>query len=158
MKIQDIFNLPKNKGGAKLFKRIMNRYGIPKEDSKELKNNVDNSSSGGSSKVEYWGISDRYNSGGYLDVLIHMVGGYIKGIRDESGNVEIVNVYTVINHYENNNSLYFRNIKAFTFSPSFTKYEKYNTFNDVLKIVNEQGSNLYDLVYPITEEEFYNLN
>lgn len=47
MKIQDIFNLPKNKGGAKLFQRIMNRYGIPKEDSVELKNNVDNSSSGG---------------------------------------------------------------------------------------------------------------
>lgn len=53
MKIQDIFNLPKNRGGAKLFQRIMNRYGIPKEDSKELKNNVDNSSSGGGGGILY---------------------------------------------------------------------------------------------------------
>ena len=53
MKIQDIFNLPQNRGGAKLFQRIMNRYGIPKEDSKELKNNVDNSSSGGGGGVLY---------------------------------------------------------------------------------------------------------
>lgn len=56
MKIQDIFNLQKNRGGAKLFDRIMNRYGIPKEDSKELKNNIDNSSSGGgenTGKIEY---------------------------------------------------------------------------------------------------------
>ena len=56
MKIQDIFNLPKNRGGAKLFQRIMNRYGIPKEDSKELKNNIDNSSSGGgenTGQIEY---------------------------------------------------------------------------------------------------------
>lgn len=53
MKIQDIFNLPKNRGGAKLFQRIMNRYGIPKEDSKELKNNIDNSSSGGRNDIRY---------------------------------------------------------------------------------------------------------
>lgn len=53
MKIQDIFNLQKNKGGAKLFNRIMNRYGIPKEDSKELKNNIDNSSSSGGGGILY---------------------------------------------------------------------------------------------------------
>ena len=40
MKIQDIFKLPNNKGKAKLFQRIMNRYGIPKEDSKELKKKI----------------------------------------------------------------------------------------------------------------------
>lgn len=57
MKIQDIFNLPNNRGGAKLFQRIMNRYGIPKEDSKELKNNIDNSSSGGGSSGEYYLIN-----------------------------------------------------------------------------------------------------
>ena len=59
-KLKDIFTLNLNtRGGAKLFQRIMNRYGIPKEDSKELKNNVDNSSSGGGSssgdnEEEHW--------------------------------------------------------------------------------------------------------
>ena len=67
MKIQDIFNLPKNRGGAKLFNRIMNRYGIPKEDSKELKNNIDNSSSGGGGEILYL----KYNGERYYMYVIN---------------------------------------------------------------------------------------
>lgn len=38
MKLSDIFNLPKNAQGNKLFKRITNKYGLSKEDYKALKN------------------------------------------------------------------------------------------------------------------------
>lgn len=126
-----------------------------------------NSSSGGGSKVEYWGISDKYNHGAkfeedpasaYLYMMTNLLGGYFKGIVASSEKVAIVSAYTTFNHYENNNTFYFKSYKAFTFSPTFTEHEVYNTFNDVLKVTNEQGVNLYDLVYPITEEEFYNLN
>lgn len=55
MKIQDIFKLPNTKGKDKLLNRIMNRYGISKEDSKELKTNIDNFSSRvEGSNIEYF--------------------------------------------------------------------------------------------------------
>lgn len=38
MKLSDIFNLPKNAQGNKLFKKIINKYGLSKEDYKALKN------------------------------------------------------------------------------------------------------------------------
>ena len=71
MKIQDIFNLPKNRGGYKLFNRIMNRYGIPKDYAKELKKNIDNSSSGGgsSSDIEYYTLNINNSSESLADVI-----------------------------------------------------------------------------------------
>ena len=54
MKIQDIFKLNlKTRGGVKLFHRIMNRYGIPKEDNVKLKQNVEIASSCGGSSTNF---------------------------------------------------------------------------------------------------------
>lgn len=56
MKIQDIFKLNTNtRGGVKLFNRIMGRYNIPKQDSKQLIKEIRNSSNGDSGGIkEYY--------------------------------------------------------------------------------------------------------
>lgn len=166
MKIQDIFNLPKNRGGAKLFNRIMNRYGIPKEDSKELKNNIDNSSSGGgggdggNSDVEYWKISEGLTRDD--KVIIYALGSMFKMI-DVNDNIGIAG--GIIPLQENSSGSPIKTLLAFMFNKTImtTLIGQYtiNSFVDYLEILASEGEDrMYILEHltPITKEEFYNLN
>lgn len=174
-KIGEIKGVPVVEGDANLvknqilYKETDNGISLSKRTNGKLEevSGSDNSSSGGGGKVEYWGISDKYNHGAKYEedlasaalyMMINISGGYFKGINDSSEKVEIVNAFVPANHYESNKTLYFKALKAFTFSPTFIEHEKANTFNDILSLSNAQGIDLNDLVYPITEEEFYNLD
>ena len=180
MKIQDIFNLPKNRGGAKLFNRIMNRYGIPKEDSKELKNNIDNSSSGGGSNdIEYYyksvNMTDdakaliKYLAGTFpiikikhpaIGIVDRVVGNSVdygdiitqEGIAFSIPNGEYILFYS---QREPDNSTF--EVKC--------NYPKGDLFNKMLEnnilpeeSIKEVVDFLKQVFIPITEEEFYNLN
>ena len=59
MKLNDVFKLNlQSKGGAKLFDKIMNRYGIPKDEGNTFKESVEVVSSGSndSGKIDYYRI------------------------------------------------------------------------------------------------------
>lgn len=75
MKIQDIFKLNlANRGGVKLFNRIMGRYNIPKEDNKQLIKEVRNSSEGGGDKEYYYKWKDGADKFSELFNLIGKIG------------------------------------------------------------------------------------
>ena len=141
----------------------MNRYGIPKDDAKELKKNIDNSSSGGgSSDIEYYTFniynvpesladklmlilrlipSYKYTYKPLGDSIEYMIAGsgqFMKGLEAGSGETNIIAIaYTPI--YVGGNVL------IMTLKHLFMFYE--------LDITN------FDKVFtPITKEEFYDLN
>ena len=157
MKIQDIFNLPKNRGGAKLFQRIMNRYGIPKEDSKELKNNIDNSSSGGGSKI---GVYYKLNKKGVgVDSANDTLYAQFKQ-ENLDGSIDITNktsayssIIAVAMYPLGNKDLFIHSLEEYyTFeikyeNPDITDEE----LNDILK------DEVFSKFTPITEQEYYNL-
>lgn len=76
MKLSDIFSLNLNsKGGAKLYRKIMGKYNIPKQDSKQLVKEIRNSSEGEGVKEWYYTINVQgiYDSVGEEDALILMM-------------------------------------------------------------------------------------
>lgn len=73
MKIQDIFKLNLNdRGGVKLFNKIMGRYNISKADSKELINEVQNSSSGDGGVKEYYYKTDENAKEEVMSLLLEV--------------------------------------------------------------------------------------
>lgn len=64
MKLKDIFNIDlSTRGGVKLYRKIMGKYNIPKQDSKQLVKEIRNSSEGGGVKEYYY----KYNRSEELD-------------------------------------------------------------------------------------------
>lgn len=75
MKLKDIFSLNLNsKGGAKLYRKIMGKYNIPKQDSKQLVKEIRNSSEGGGVKEYYYKWKDGADKLNELFELIGIVG------------------------------------------------------------------------------------
>ena len=68
MKLSDIFNLPKNAQGNKLFKKITNKYGLSKEDYKALKNIKVGQDDFPTSKYIYLKADIKYNELQYLNI------------------------------------------------------------------------------------------
>lgn len=59
MKLKDIFNIDlSTRGGAKLYRKIMGKYNIPKQDSKQLVKEIRNSSEGGGDTLYYYKWKD----------------------------------------------------------------------------------------------------
>ena len=172
MKIQDIFNLPKNRGGAKLFQRIMNRYGIPKEDSKELKNNINNSSFGGG-KMEYYKLNkekygDEQDSPLHILFRISCLYPSIIKVNDENSNIYTCIPFAAIMSPETKlNDIisiwegiaFDSNIKTYAHIPEEAEYNCDNLSELISLMETKLGISLKDdALIPITEEEFYNLN
>lgn len=172
MKIQDIFNLPKNRGGAKLFQRIMNRYGIPKEDSKELKNNIDNSSSGGGSKMEYYKLNkEKYGDeeGSPLHLAFNISFCYPSIVKANDGDMikfcaPMVTMVTFESELSNilpmwEGIAFDPNIKTCIYNPGYVEYNCNNLQELIKYLETTQGMSWKDdALIPITEEEFYNLD
>lgn len=156
MKIQDIFNLPKNRGGYKLFNKIMNRYGIPKADAKELKKNIDNSSSGGGgNNIEYYtfninNIPTSWHNSTPIIIRLFMLYKYT-----EASNKYIVGSAQAIDSLMSDVGT---DIIAIAYTTVYMNEFSYPTLKDLFV---ESGVDItdFDKVFtPITEEEFYDLN
>ena len=149
----------------------MNRYGIPKEDSKELKNNIDNSSSGGG-KMEYYKTNKEkyeFEEGSPLLTLYHTILHYPSIIRYndrsmvkfcapigvglviESTMSEIMNACEAI--------AFDPNIKTSMYCPELADYNC-NNLQELIKYLETVKGLPWkdDVLIPITEEEFYNLD
>ena len=164
MKIQDIFNLPKNRGGYKLFNRIMNRYGIPKDDAKEIKKNIDNSSSGGgsSSDIEYYTFNINNVPESWADklmLILRLISSYKYTYKPLGDSTEymIAGSAQFLKCIEGSGGT--TNIIAIAYTPI---YVGENVLIMTLKHVfmnSELDVTDFDKVFtPITKEEFYDLN
>lgn len=160
MKIQDIFNLPKNRGGAKLFQKIMNRYGIPKEDSKELKNNIDNSSSGGGSSGEYYLVDKNLiNQHLIQDIAsIEFLIPYGSLFKATPRNKQIIGTGMTLYTYLPEN-IKFSDIIAVKFDKMFSNETGILSIKELISEIEGLDVTNFDKAFPrITEEEFYDLN
>lgn len=174
MKLSDIFNLPRNAQGNKLFKKIINKYGLSKEDYKALKNiKVGEDTSNARIIKEYY----------YLDY------GKMMSSGNEAVNklVDCINIFTCDENY----SIYTKTIYKFlvdgqnyvyidTVPPFMSgigdnakiaigKYEplksngssvdvNHTYYRDTKKILAEiLGESVYEIFteYAISEEEFW---
>lgn len=85
MKLSDIFNIDlSTRGGVKLYRKIMGKYNIPKQDSKQLVKKIRNSSEGGGVKEYYYKVLDldTYTSSAlasYLHLTCSLSGVIIQG-------------------------------------------------------------------------------
>ena len=164
MKIQDIFNLPKNRGGYKLFNRIMNRYGIPKDDAKELKKNIDNSSSGGgsSSNIEYYTFNVNNMPESWGDKLLHILEliplyKYTYKPIGDSKEYVIAGSAQFINCLQGGSGETY--MIALAFIPTYLGANIIHITLKHLFMFKELDITDFDKVFtPITEEEFYDLN
>ena len=155
MKIQDIFKLNlKTRGGVKLFHRIMNRYGIPKEDNVELKQNVEIASScGGSSsnfpyRISYFKVNIVY----WADIAERIV-QYYPIIATVVGEVDGKIYIFDINLYDSN---LLRDVYVFcVINWDITTPQETINLNKILK--SFEGSPVIDYIEEITQEEYNNL-
>lgn len=141
----------------------MNRYGIPKEDSKELKNNVDNSSSGGGSNiVEYYKFAVDDPKGEELQVFLSAA-ATIKVSDKDSDKIGIIPMLALLeNGYDKYKLIGFASI------PIMMEETIINSYYDYISLIfkqispdktDEEIKEIFDgLFIRITEEEFYNLN
>lgn len=75
MKLKDIFNIDlSTRGGVKLYRKIMGKYNIPKQDSKQLVKEIRNSSEGGGAKEYYYKWKENADRFGELFDLIGIIG------------------------------------------------------------------------------------
>lgn len=141
----------------------MNRYGIPKEDSKELKNNVDNSSSGGGSgRVEYYKFYVDTPIEEEVEVYISTV-VTIKVSDKYSNKISIIPMRSLL---ENGYDRY--KLIGLAFMPIGMKESMINSYYDYISLIfkqpalnktDEEIKELFDSLFiRITEEEFYNLD
>ena len=85
MKLKDIFDIDlSTRGGIKLYRKIMGKYNIPKQDSKQLVKEIRNSSEGGGVKEYYYKVLDLdiyQNSeiASYLHLICSLSGVIIQG-------------------------------------------------------------------------------
>ena len=97
MKLKDIFSLNHNsKGGAKLYRKIMGKYNIPKQDSKQLVKEIRNSSEGGGVKEYYYKWKDGADKLNELFELIGIV-GRVKNIIVIHEKIKGESLYPVVN-------------------------------------------------------------
>lgn len=148
----------------------MNRYGIPKEDSKELKNNIDNSSSGGGSKMEYYKLNYDSNNIEFAEGLYNMA-SLVKGYKHQNTKDTLMIApyiqFTGSESYLTNTIAYsFEKIyiNGMTDEPKDLKGVIFTIFAAGGSIPEGMGEDVVfeaivgDALIPITEEEFYNLN
>lgn len=138
----------------------MNRYGIPKEDSKELKNNIDNSSSGGgTSGGDYYLVDIEAVEQYYPEIVeevagIAIFGSLIKYIVDNGRKYQISGSYPLYTFISTGKAV---KIIAFKYDKSFTE-GKYVDVKEMFESMDLDSTN-FDKAFPrITEEEFYDLN
>lgn len=151
----------------------MNRYGIPKEDSKELKNNVDNSSSGGS-KMEYYKLNlDKYASMGNdapFGGIFYVAQAYPCLLRVKNENVKAIGAYSFLkgNTIVNVEQFIEAGFDMIAFDPNIKiiidvlggglQVNTENVWDFIKHWISLGVSHADDALIPITEEEFYNLN
>lgn len=141
MKLSDIFNLPKNAQGNKLFKKITNKYGLSKEEYEALKNvKVDNNNE----KLEYY-----YCDEGFTIELITVINNSVMPIKnillDLSGK-DIDNTLGIVKTNLIHNDINIRNNKIVGFcvidEKSFRTFSTDRGFNYCYSV----GS-LYDRIF-----------
>ena len=142
----------------------MNRYGIPKDDAKELKKNIDNSSSGGgsSSDIEYYTFNI-YNApeslADRLMFILRLLSSYKYTYKPLGDSTEytIAGSSQLMKCIEAGSGT--TNIIAIAYTPI---YVGGNVLIMTLKdLFVESGANIIDfdkVCTPITKEEFYDLN
>ena len=75
MKLKDIFNIDlSTRGGVKLYRKIMGKYNIPKQNSKQLVKEIRNSSEGGGDTLYYYKWKDGASKFSELFDLIGNIG------------------------------------------------------------------------------------
>ena len=157
MKLSDIFSLNLNsKGGAKLFKKIANKYNL---DYKQVRKSVEENVGGGSSKIKYYNCIDGNAMAiaerlGAADHIAYMnVYSY-----DDNGNA--IDTYIVSYKMLKQEGLRFA-VRHIAFLPTSIVIEggirlTINSFEELLSML---GSSAYiELFKEITEEEFYKID
>ena len=136
----------------------MNRYGIPKEDSKELKNNINNSSSRGGSSGEYYLVDEELISQ-YISNEVYNIEGFIlvsSMIKATPiGKQFIGNTFSLNTYLPDNVKV--SDIIAIK-TDKFLVENIIVNFKEFLYLAGLDTTN-FDKAFPrITEEEFYDLN
>lgn len=140
----------------------MNRYGIPKDDAKELKKNIDNSSSGGgsSSDVEYYTFNINNSSESWADVIPIIMQTFslykytYKPINEPIENY-ITGSANFMDHFNDKGTTH---IIAIAFMPIYSINIYTNTLKDLFIEIGLDITNFDKVFTPITKEEFYDLN
>lgn len=145
MKLKDIFNIDlSTRGGVKLYRKIMGKYNIPKQDSKQLVKEIRNSSEGGGVK-EYYYLFD-------ADKCIE-----ISGVSEEDFNAELT---------QNNGaiiSLFFYGALNFIVEGTDYYYREYvitNQLSSINVFKKIKAIKLYDNINPMEitiDTEHYNI-
>lgn len=158
MKLKDIFNIDlSTRGGAKLYRKIMGKYNIPKQDSKQLVKEIRNSSEGGgSSKVKYYNCIDETARGVAASLIEQGFLAYINCYTYDSNNNPI-DTYICNNNILKDITGKFA-IKHIVFQPISIVAENnrivLNSFEEAISLL---GGDYIEHFKEITEEEFYTI-
>ena len=126
MKLKDIFNIDlSTRGGAKLYRKIMGKYNIPKQDSKQLVKEIRNSSNGDNAKygyyklTQYWlNILNNYDTARErFEMLIYMF-KYIEcngicGVHYQTGDITYIDHSSLLLLVDNRNNWPYFDIATF---------------------------------------------
>lgn len=159
MKLSDIFSLNLNsKGGVKLYRKIMGKYNIPKQDSKQLVKEIRNSSEGvGNSKIKYYKCLTNSSKCVVGEIGIYL--SYIKCYEyDDNANITNFRFGTKASLETLNKQMV---TDAFAFLPiEINEGNTIMTFNSFEEFINIlSGENHFkDNFKSITEEEFYKVD
>lgn len=140
----------------------MNRYGIPKDDAKELKKNIDNSSSdgGSSSDVEYYTFNLNNAPESWTDVIPILLGVIPLYKYTYKPITEDIEKYIVgsAHFMDNFNGKGTTDIIAVAYMPLYSSNFYTPTLKDLFIGVGLDITNFDKVFTPITKEEFYDLN
>lgn len=155
MKLSDIFSLNLNsKGGAKLFKKIANKYNL---DYKEVRKSVEENVGGGSSRIKYYTCIDgvaRSIAGSIIDQ------GFLSYVNCYSYDLDSnpIDTYICYNNMLKDIEGNFA-IRHIVFQPSSIVVENnrivVNSFEELLSMI---GSGYIEHFKEISEEEFYKID
>ena len=142
----------------------MNRYGIPKDDAKELKKNIDNSSSGegSSSNIEYYTINLINCPESWADKIIFILGlfslcKYTHKPLGDAIEYMITGSAQFLKYIEGGSGT--TNAIAIAYTPIYVGGNEFIMTLKHVFVFFELDITYFDKIFiPITEEEFYDLN
>lgn len=172
MKLKDIFNIDlSTRGGVKLYRKIMGKYNIPKQDSKQLVKEIRNSSEGGGVKEYYYKMHDSLiNDKEAIKEMVQMfyqLFSRVDTLSKLSDDIVITSICTEYSSERTHNIGYFKVVDYPFYLPSYDEYGKllrvaYMTGDFYKRLsflqpdisIDEIKAQMSQIIQEITKEEY----
>lgn len=129
MKLKDIFNIDlSTRGGVKLYRKIMGKYNIPKQDSKQLVKEIRNSSEGGVVKEYYYKMQDSLMTEKdaivSVTAMCYQLFSRVDTLSKLNDDIVITSICTEYSSERTNGIGYFKVVDHSFYLPSYDEYGK----------------------------------